>query len=387
MEGPHRPLGLSEASRRVPAHALLFPAAAAYAAAAVPISVAAMVGLGAPLPGLAFAAGHAYELVFGFALAAVAGNQLGPMRRPVLATMLGSWVLARVLFVATPGHAAAAFANGIFCAMLAWQVAPRMLGRGKKLRNRALPATVAALCAMGVAAAITMHAQAVPWTALFVAILLLALLMLFMGGRIVAPAAAGQMYRQGGDLKARVQPRLEAALIACMAVAIAAAASGAQALCGLALATAAAVTAVRMARWRLWTLDRRPDLWALAAGYGWLALGLAALAAAVASGRHIVTALHLITVGAMGTLTVNVMALTWLRLARRDTASALLPRWSTALVALATCARITADFMQARSPWLVAAAASWSLAYVLLLILFARAKRVSSPDHGPSPGA
>lgn len=386
MEGAHRPPELSGAASRVPAHALLFPAAAAYAAVAIPISVAAMLGKAAALPGLAFPAGHAHELVFGFAIAAVAGNQLGPTRRSVLAVLLASWLLARAIFAAAPGHVAGALANGVFCATLAWQVAPRMLGRGKKLRNRALPAAVAALCAMGVASEITLHTRTATWAVLFIAILLLALLMLFMGGRIVAPAAAGQMYRQGGDLKARVQPRLEAMLIACMAVAIVAAASGSRALCAGALALAAATASVRMARWRLWKLDRRADLVALAAGYAWLALGLAGLAAAVATGRHIVTALHLITVGAMGTLTVNVMALTWLRLARRDAARALLPRWSTALIAIATFARVAADFTDARVPWLLLAAGAWSLAYVILLMLFVRARRVRSPDQGVFPG-
>lgn len=191
----------------------------------------------------------------------------------------------------------------------------------------------------------------------------------------MAPAAAGQMYRQGGDLKARVQPRLEAALIASMAVAIVAALIGQRTLCAAALAAASGVAFVRMARWRLWELDRRADLWALAVGYAWLALGLGAVAVSIATATHVVTALHLLTVGAMGTLTVNVMALTWLRLARRDTARALLPRWSTVLIALATGARVAADFTEARGAWLWTAAVMWSAAYVLLLVLFARVRR------------
>jgi uncharacterized protein involved in response to NO len=42
-----------------------------------------------------------------------------------------------------------------------------------------------------------------------VAVVLFAMLMVFMGGRIIAPVVAGQFYRQGHKLDARVQPRIE----------------------------------------------------------------------------------------------------------------------------------------------------------------------------------
>lgn len=361
----------------MPAHALFFPAAAAYAAASVPASVAAMLGAGPAIPGLAFPAGHAHELLFGFALAAVAGNQLGPTPRPVLALLLGLWLAARVAFLAAPMHVTSAVLNGAFAATLAWQIAPRAFGHPKKLRNRSLPVTVVALCIMGAITGISLHAGPAPMqqAALVVAILLLGLLMLFMGGRIIAPAAAGQAYREGGNLAARVQPRLEGTLIAAMFLAIAAAAAGALALAGAAVAVAGVVALVRMARWRLWTLRTRPDLVCLGLGYGWLAVGLFAVGVALVRQAHLVTALHLVTVGAIGTLTVNVMALTWLRLARRDPARAVLPVWSTALVAVAVVARVAADFVPERGPWLAAAAGSWSAAYVLLLALFSRVRR------------
>ncbi|HET9650985.1 MAG TPA: NnrS family protein, partial [Usitatibacter sp.] len=173
----------------MPAHALFFPAAATYAAASLPLSVAAMLGAGPAIPGLAFPAGHAHELLFGFALAAVAGNQLGPTLRPVLALLLASWLAARVAFLAAPLHPAGALLDGLFAASLAWQIAPRALGRAKKLRNRSLPIAVVALCIMAAVTDASLHAGRAPLqqAALVIAILLLALLMLFMGGRIIAP--------------------------------------------------------------------------------------------------------------------------------------------------------------------------------------------------------
>lgn len=56
---------------------LFFPAASLWAAAVVPLSIYAVLsGSGWP-PGL-IGAGHGHELIFGFALALIAGYTLGP---------------------------------------------------------------------------------------------------------------------------------------------------------------------------------------------------------------------------------------------------------------------------------------------------------------------
>ena len=364
---------MENAATRVAAHRWFFPAAALYAAVAVPASVGAMLGIMPALPGLASAAGHAHELLFGFALAAVAGNQLGPAAPRTLAALFLLWLGARAAFLAAPASVAAALANAAFAALLAAQLAPRMRGVARKLRNRALPATVVALCASVIAFEATVHAgaAAAQGRVLVVAVLLLSLLMLFMGGRIIAPAAAGQLYRQGVVMGPRVQPRMEGAIVASMLLAALAAACAHDAAAAALVLAAAGVAAVRMARWRLGRLRDRPDIMALAAGYAWLVAGLAAVGLALTGHAHMATALHAITVGAVGTLTVNVMALTWLRLARRDPARARLPMAATLLIAAATALRLLADAVDARGALLACAAGCWSAAFVALLLLFA----------------
>jgi uncharacterized protein involved in response to NO len=360
----------------VQGHALFFPAASAYAAFALPASMASMLGLVPAIPGLAFGAGHGHEMLFGFALAVVAGNQLGPTPIGRLAALFGAWMIARMAFLAAPHSLVAALASGAFALLLALQLAPRLFGRAKKARNRALPLTLVALCASALAIQVALHlgSYRVQQGVLLVGLLLLGLLMLFMGGRIIAPAAAGQFHRQGEDLAARVQPRIEGWLIVVMLVAVAAGAIGLWAVAGAGAIAAGGLAMVRMARWRLWSIGSRPDLACLGLGYAWLALGLAALGVALITGQRITTALHVITVGAIGTLTINVMALTWARLARRDPARERLPVWATGLIALATVARVLADFgiADARVP-LLAAAACWSVAYLLLIVFFMRA--------------
>ncbi|MGZ5685956.1 MAG: NnrS family protein, partial [Usitatibacter sp.] len=301
MEGAHRAALLSEPGR-VAAHALFFPAAAAYAALVLPASVLAMLGIVPALPGSGFAAGHAHEMLFGFALAVVAGDQLGPTNPRVLALLFGSWIAARAAFLFAPYGIATALANAAFATLLAARLVPRLFASAKKLRNRALPFVLAALCACALAIQIALQlgSAGTQHGVLMVAIVLIGLLMLFMGGRIIAPAA-GQLHAQGGNLGARVQPRLEGWLIVLMLAAAAAIAVGAASPGGIALVGAGALAAARLARWRLWALRGRPDILCLGAGYAWLALGLIALGAALLAGKHVVAALHLITVGSLGT--------------------------------------------------------------------------------------
>ncbi len=199
-----------------------------------------MLGAIPAIPGLAFPAGHAHEMRFGFALAAVAGNQLGPTQRRELATLFVAWLGARLAFLAAPQGLASAILNVAFAAILAWQLAPRLFTSAKKLRNRALPVILVTLCASAVAAQVALRLGSGPLqlAVLAIAVLLLASLMLFMGGRIIAPATAGQIHRQGGNLAARVQPRLEGALIVAMLCAVVAAAVGLARIAGAATSSA-----------------------------------------------------------------------------------------------------------------------------------------------------
>lgn len=359
-------------------NAVFFPAAAGYAIAVLPASVFSMGGQGALLPGLASPLGHAHEMLFGFALAVVAGNQLGPSSVRRLGVLFTLWALARATFLVAPQSSTAVAANIAFAALLAARLAPRLLGAAKKLRNQALPLVLIAICAAGAAYPLA------PLTALALAVLLFALLMLFMGGRIIAPAVAGQFYRQGAKLDARVQPRIEAGLIAAMTIAaVTAPFPRLSPLTAAATAASGLLAGARLLRWRLWALRGRPDLLCLGAGYGWVALGLLVYGAALAASRGRTAALHLITVGGIGTLTLNVMAMTALLKARRDPSRARLPIWASLFIAAATLARASAGVGGSHPQALLDfAALCWSGAFALLLGLLILSARAASRARG-----
>ena len=374
---------------------LFFPAASVYAVVALPLSMLSMLGFTVAFPGLATPAGHAHEMLFGFALAVVAGHQLGPRTLPALALLAATWLAGRVTSVFLPGNVATAGVDIAFPALLAWHLAPRLFRSAKKWRNQALPAVLTAICASAIALAVTarLDAPLVPLTPRDmprITVALFSLLLLFMGGRLLAPVIAGQFYRQGANLAARVQPRIEGALIVLMTIAVVSLVLGgasngheprtlqsarlARSIAGAALAAAGVLAGLRVVRWRLWALRGRPDLLCLASGYGWLAVGLVAFGTAhalvPADARAETLALHLITIGSLGTLTLNVMALTW-RLKSRDAAMpARVLVAATLLLAAATLVRVLAgyDVADAR-PLLVVASACWAGAFALLLFL------------------
>lgn len=360
------------AARPKPAHAWFFPAAALYAATVVPLSLIAMRG-GGWLPGLASSLGHAHEMLFGFALAVVAGYLLGPQPRTRLVGLFGVWLGARLLFVLSPEPWLAGLFNAAFAAGLAVLVAPKFLSAAKKLRNQAFAPILIGIC-VAVAAFQLARGSELAWIQRVVvldAVLLFALLMLFMGGRIIAPAAAGALYRRGIDLEARVQPRIEGALILLSAAAVLLLlAPGGQLPAAIAVGAAGVLAVIRLLRWRLWDCRDRPDLICLGVGYGWLAIGLIATGISLLTGQYLTAALHLITVGALGTLTTGVMARVRLQRAKREPAKTPSLIVIAVLIAAATLLRAVGavGLLDAYTGYWLASAA-WSMAYLLVLRL------------------
>lgn len=360
-------------ARRLAAEQAFFPAAAAYGLVAVPLSVHGMLSGHALLPGFASVPGHAHELLFGFALAVVAGFLITRISAVRLGALFALWLVARASFLAFPGSIAAVTANAVFAVVLASLVSPQFLKSAKKLRNKALAPLLILLC---LAAIVFQLGAATTWPELqFLAlretVLLFALLMLFMGGRIIAPAAAGAIQRGGGRLEARVQPRIEGALLVVMALAaVALAVPGGRHIAGVLMLAAALLALARLARWRLWACRARPDLWCLGIGYLWLAVGLALLGASWAFQLlPASTATHAMTLGALGTLTTTVMLRVRAIRNKADPAQVPALPWITAIIALATLVRLSGN---TSATMLGVAATLWSLALFLLLVALLR---------------
>lgn len=352
-----------------------FPLAAFYGALSVPAFVLGWTGLLPALPGLRTPAGHAHELLFGYALAVVAGFLVNRASTPRLALMMALWVGARLAFLCVPGSLPAIALNVGFAGLVAATAAPRFMKAAKKWRNRLTGPLVLAICAAAAGFQVLSFHGGDFWSYLLLGetVVLFAMLMLFFGGRLIAPAAAGAIERSGGSMEARVQPRIEGAILLAM---IGAVATGLLPLLAplhaLLLMGAGTLALVRLVRWRLWRCFRRIDLICLGVGYAWLGVGLILLGAArgfdLGPAPSVVT--HLITVGALGTLTTNIMART--RLLRLRIAPAERWPWLLAMTAAVSAATLARILGAADTGGLHIAAACWSLALLLLLALLLR---------------
>ena len=374
-----------------PAFTLFFPLAALLASLAVPLSVwASLSGRGWPA-GL-IGSGHGFELVFGFALALVAGYTLGPQPARVLYPLVGLWLAARLLRIPFPDNSLSMLLPIAFALLLAWHVVPRF-NAAKQWRNRTTAPLLLTLCLLpSMAALLLLIWRLSPTLAaalrldsarlMHAAVLCLLLLMGFIGGRVIAPAAAITLNQRGIELKARLQPRMEGALIILLGLAITAllmpglAAEYSYPIAGLLLMGTGGVFAVRGLRWQLWKCAARPDLLAFGIGYAWLALGSLASGAAFVSQQHPTAALHLITVGGLGTLSTSVMLRLYFQRTRKTPPPTAWVIGITGLIAIAGVTRYLCGPTPYFQPWLLSlSAASWALAYLLLAALMLRLGR------------
>ncbi|HEV2162029.1 MAG TPA: NnrS family protein [Stellaceae bacterium] len=298
-----------------------FLLAAAWAALAVPLWLAFFAGAGAVPTLLPPPIWHAHEMIYGYAAATVAGFMLTaipnwtgrmPLQGASLAGLAVLWIAGRlaVLLSADIGAAAAAMLDLAFPVAFVAVIA-REIVAGRNWRNLPMVGALTLLLAGNA----LVHAEALGWSASGelgnrIGIATLLMLISLIGGRIVPSFTRNWLTRQRPDDPAPASfgwADRGALSATALAVITWVAAPEAAATAWLAL-LAAVAQGVRLARWRGAGTWREPLLWVLHLGYGWLALGFLLLAVSgVAPLLPATAALHALTVGAIGTMTLAVM--------------------------------------------------------------------------------
>ena len=264
---------------------------------------------------------HAHEMIYGYALASVAGflltaipNWTGrlPLSGGRLAGLAALWLAGRIalLFSADIGAAAAMVVDLSFTAVLAAAVA-RELVAGRNFRNLPMVAALALLFAGN----LLVHLQALDVAATAplgnrLGIATLVGLIALVGGRIVPSFTRNWLVRQRPDV---APPATASKLdLACLLVVVAGllfwVASPDSKIAFVMQILAGAAAALRLSRWRGLRTLREPLLAILHLGYAWLAFGLVLLGLNGFFDWLPPTAgLHALTVGAVGTMTLAVM--------------------------------------------------------------------------------
>lgn len=261
---------------------------------------------------------HVHEMLFGFIPALIAGFLLTampnwtdrmPLRGAPLLAMFLLWLAGRLLsvFPWTGGPAAAAI-DGAFLVLLAAYVWREIIAAGCWDR-----APIGVLVGFYACANILFHISALPAVPTDLperfALSVMALLLTIIGGRLTPTFTREFLVARNEAKLPQVFSQMDAATILLVLVATIAWIAQPESLwTGAILLVAGAASVVRLLRWRGWRTWGEPLVLILHIGYGWVGLFLIALGGAILGiGFSTANAVHLLTTGAMGAMTLAVM--------------------------------------------------------------------------------
>jgi len=260
---------------------------------------------------------HAHELLFGYASAALAGFMLTAIpnwtgRLPVsglpLLGLVTLWLLGRVA-MAVPlfGLPVSALVDAAFLPLLAI-IAGIEIVAGKNWKNLKILAGLTALSFANLAFHASVIFNGAAMEASRAAVGIYIMLIVVVGGRIVPSFTRNWLVRRGETRLPAPFGRFDTvAIVGLLAALILWVALRDGLPTALGALAAAALQALRLLRWRGWRTVDEPILLALHIGYGFVALGMLAVACAALGWIADASALHVLTVGAIGGMTFAVM--------------------------------------------------------------------------------
>jgi uncharacterized protein involved in response to NO len=325
---------------------------------------------------------HFHELLFGFVGAAMAGFLLTAIPNWTGRLPLEGWPLAALVLLWAAGRAAVAFGAALgmaaavidvsFLAVFGAIVAREIIA-GRNWRNAPVVAAITLL----VVANAMLHAgvlgigptgDAGKRLAISVVVMLISLI----GGRIIPSFTGNWLRRRGSEALPAPFDRSDKAALAMSVLALSMwVILDLNAATGVVLILAALAHALRLARWRGAATRSEPLLWILHFGYAWVPVGLGLLGTSAWKADLTTSAIHGLTVGAMGTMILAVMT----RASLGHTGAPLTADRGTVivylLVLIAAVLRMAAPVFPAiYMPLLDAAAAAWIAGFALFTVLY-----------------
>lgn len=264
---------------------------------------------------------HAHEMLFGYVMAMIAGflltavpswTKTQPVQGPLLGALAGLWIAGRIVMwsAAVLPPLVVAVVDLLFIPALMILIL-RALSTGWSKRNFIFPPILGSLFIANLLIHLDwlgmplVSAQAAQGLAINTAVVLLVIL----GGRVVPAFTNNSLNRWGHSRLAKAWPRLEiVSILSVVGMTLADVLGAGNWTVGGLAAVAAVANGIRLMGWRGLKTLGEPILWILHLGYAWLVFGLACKAAALLAGWPAeVTALHALTIGAVGSMTLGVM--------------------------------------------------------------------------------
>jgi uncharacterized protein involved in response to NO len=263
---------------------------------------------------------HGHEMLFGFAMAAATGflltavptwTKTPPERGGRLAFLVALWFAGRIVFwlqgIFPPP--VVAMADLALIPAVIFFLIPPILGSGQRRNFFFLVFLI-----LFFTANLLFHLDFLEvtgdtgFTGLKLALYTFILMMTVLSGRIIPSFTANAMKIKNEDIEVRSEPLVEVAVFLAIIATAAADLAGAGGWLGGVPAVAAALAlALRMRYWRTAKTIDQPILWVLHLGHAWLVVGFACRGLAVLTDvMPASTALHALTIGAIGTMVLAV---------------------------------------------------------------------------------
>lgn len=366
---------------------IFFFAAGLWAAIAVPLWLLLFEGAASLPTALDFVAWHAHEMIFGYAAAVIAGflltaipNWTGrlPLQARPLALLFALWLAGRLAVAAsgTIGAPAATLIDMAFLLAL-FVVVLREIVAGRNRRNLPMPI---ALLLLVVGNGLT-HFGAMQVTetgplgerlGIAVVVMLIALV----GGRVIPSFTRNWLaQRQAGRLPVPFNGFDKLCLLTVLAGLSAWVMAPDHPLTGILLLATGGLQMVRLARWQGLQTLAEPLVWSLHLGFLWVPVGLLLLGAGIFLPASLpsTAGLHVLTIGAIGGMTLAVMTRATLGHSGRPLTADRMTAAVYLLIALAAILRVSASISDdLYLPLLHAAGMAWFTCFVLFSIHFGK---------------
>ncbi|MCF7981033.1 MAG: NnrS family protein [Pseudomonadales bacterium] len=319
---------------------------------------------------------HAQEMIFGYAFIIIAGYLLTQVSPVTLFGLMLLWLSGRFIWfmnIGIPNEIIVLFASA-FPLSIGW-LAGTKFKAAKRLRNRIFSIILWGLGLLATSFYLLGYARylGAAYQTIYLALYLIVLFIIIMGGRLIPPATIGALRDRGQEVRIPFQSTYETLCMALggflMLFELLPIPPFWKSLPALALGL---ILMLRLSAWRSIAVRRAAAVWPLHLGYFWMALGLTFFACArMGIIGNPLDALHLITLGGIGAITLSMI----IRVSTvRGHRGELHPHWWYAIqgtLLSAILLRSSANSVQPYTEFLLwLSAGFWALAFLLFILRF-----------------
>ena len=322
---------------------------------------------------------HAHEMIYGYTMAIVAGFLLtavanwtggAPARQIHLASLCAIWIAGRIVINFNFGlpDIAIWIIDGAFIPALAISLSIPLLKSWNK-RNFIFIILLTILFICNIAFYISQEREP-----LYIAILIITTMISLIGGRIIPAFTVAALRRSGVETFQTPQMKMDiTALLSLALIIIHLAILGNE---GIILAVLGIISAsihiLRMRHYHTLKIFNDPMVWILHAGFSWVIIGLILISLSAIEIVPFSMALHALTAGAIGSMTLGMICRVALGHTGRELKANKLTALIFILIQITAILRVlgTYIFPEYTSLWIVSSALLWSLCFSIYILVY-----------------